>query len=65
MNWTEPSQRNKSKWPKKHMKIPGHKGNANENHFKFPPRSCLNGYHQEHQQQQMLKRNSHTLLVGM
>jgi tRNA splicing endonuclease len=37
-------QRKKSKWPKKHMKnmltIPGHTGNANQNHTKIPPHSC-------------------------
>jgi hypothetical protein len=49
---------------------PWHKGNANQNHIKILPHSCLNGYHQEHKQQQMLarmqgKRNPHTLLVGM
>jgi hypothetical protein len=51
--------------------IPGHKGNANQNHTKTLPHSCYNGYHQEHHQQQMLarmgagERNLHTLLVGM
>jgi hypothetical protein len=42
---------------KKHMKkmftIPGHKGNANQNHSKFPPHSCYNGCDQKHHQQQM------------
>jgi hypothetical protein len=45
---------------KKHMKkmltIPGHKGNANQNHTKIPPHTCWNCYHQEHHQQQMLAR---------
>jgi hypothetical protein len=27
--------------------IPGHKGNANQNHTKIPPRSNQNDYHQE------------------
>jgi hypothetical protein len=44
-NWTE---RNFSKEEfqlgKKHMKkfltIPGHNGNANQNHIKIPPHSC-------------------------
>jgi hypothetical protein len=52
------------------LTIPGHKGNANQNHITFLPHSCLNSYHQEHHHQQMLvsmqgKRNPHTLLVGM
>jgi hypothetical protein len=51
------------------MPIPGHKGNANQNHTKIPSHSYKNGYHQEHHQQQMLtrilgKRNAHTVLVG-
>jgi hypothetical protein len=58
---------------KKHeemLTIPGHKGNANQNHIKIPPHSCCNVCHQEHKQQQMLekmwgKRNACTLLVGM
>jgi hypothetical protein len=25
---------------KKHMTMPGHKGNANQNHIKIPPYSC-------------------------
>jgi hypothetical protein len=53
----------------KMLNILGHKGNANQNHTKIPPYSCLNSYNQEHHQQQMLarmqgKRNPHTLLVG-
>jgi hypothetical protein len=48
------------------LTIPTHKGNANQNHVKIPPHPCLNSYHQEHQQQQMLmrkqgKRNPQTL----
>jgi hypothetical protein len=38
------------------LTIPGHKGNANQNHIKIPPHLCQNGYHQEHKQQQMLTR---------
>jgi hypothetical protein len=50
--------------------IPGHKGNANQNHSKIPPHPCLNSCHQTHHQQQVLarmwgKRNPRTLLVGM
>jgi hypothetical protein len=33
----------KSKWPETHeelLNIPGHKGNANENHIKILPHSC-------------------------
>jgi hypothetical protein len=42
--WTKLSffQRKKSKWLKKHeemLNIPGHKGNANQNHIKIPPHS--------------------------
>jgi hypothetical protein len=36
-------QRKKSKWSKSHEKIltiPGHKGNANQNHTKIPPHPC-------------------------
>jgi hypothetical protein len=40
----------------KMLNIPGHKGNANQNHIKIPLHYCLNGYHQEHKQQQMLGR---------
>jgi hypothetical protein len=29
--------------------IPGHKGNASQNHVKISPHSCWNGYHQEEQ----------------
>jgi hypothetical protein len=36
--------------------IPGHKGNANQNHTIIPPHSCYNSYHQKHHQQQMLVR---------
>jgi hypothetical protein len=58
---------------KKHIKkiliIPGHKGNANQNHTKIPPHTCWNCCHQEHHQQMLAriqgKRNPHTLLVGM
>jgi hypothetical protein len=50
--------------------IPDPKRNTNQMHTKFPPHSCSNSYHQEHQQQQMLvkiqrKRHPHTLLVRM
>jgi hypothetical protein len=53
---------------KTHEEISGHKGNANQNYVKIPPHSCLNCYHQERKQQQMLvriwgKRNLRTLLV--
>jgi hypothetical protein len=44
---------------KKHenmLTISGHKGNANQNHTKIPPHSCLNSYHQKCHQQQMLAR---------
>jgi hypothetical protein len=44
---------------KKHEKMltmPGHKGNTNRNHTKIPPHFCLNCYHQEHHQQQILVR---------
>jgi hypothetical protein len=49
------------------LNIPGHNGNANQNHVKILPHSCHNSYHQEHKQQQMLvrkwrKRKPHTLL---
>jgi hypothetical protein len=30
---------------KEMINIPGHKGNANQNHIKSPPHSCYNGYH--------------------
>jgi hypothetical protein len=36
-------QRKKSKWLKTHeemLNIPGHKGNANQNHVKIPSHSC-------------------------
>jgi hypothetical protein len=36
-------QRKKSKWQKTQeemLNIPGHKGNANQNHVKIPPHSC-------------------------
>jgi hypothetical protein len=38
------------------LNIPGHKGNANQNYVKISPHFCYNGYHQEHNQQQMLAR---------
>jgi hypothetical protein len=49
--------------------IPGHKGNANQNHTKIPPHSCLDSYHEEHHKQQIsvrmqVKSNPHALLVG-
>jgi hypothetical protein len=44
MNWTELSQRKKSKWLKnlheEMLNISGHKGNANQNHVKISPHSC-------------------------
>jgi hypothetical protein len=60
----------KSKTHEEMLTIPGHKGNANQNNVNILPHSCLNGYHQVHEQQQMLvtmwgKRNPHTLWVGM
>jgi hypothetical protein len=36
-------QRKKSNWPKtreKMLTIPGHSGNANQNHTKIPPHPC-------------------------
>jgi hypothetical protein len=46
--------------------IPGHKGNANQNHTIILPHSSQNSKHQEHDHQQMQgKGNSHTLLEGM
>jgi hypothetical protein len=54
------------------LTIPGHQGNANQNHSKIPPHSNTidtnNTIHQEHHHQQMLarmwrKRNPHTLMV--
>jgi hypothetical protein len=30
---------------KKTLTIPGHKGNANQNHIKIPPHICWNGYY--------------------
>jgi hypothetical protein len=50
------------------LTIPDHKENANQNHNNNPPHPCLNHYHQEHQQQQILesmqgKRSPYTLLV--
>jgi UDP-N-acetyl-D-mannosaminuronic acid transferase (WecB/TagA/CpsF family) len=52
------------------LNLPSHNGKANQNYFKILLHSCLNGYHQEQKQQQMLvkmwgKSNPHTLLVGM
>jgi hypothetical protein len=52
------------------LTIPGHKGNANQNHTKSQPHSSQNSHNQEHQKQQMLARtrgksNLYTLLVGM
>jgi hypothetical protein len=47
--------------------IPGHKGNANQNHLKILPHSCLNGYHQEHKQQvlaRMWERKEPSYTVG-
>jgi hypothetical protein len=45
---------------KKHMKKFSKslaiKGNANQNHLKISPHSCLNDYHQEH------KQTSHDIL---
>jgi hypothetical protein len=41
---------------KEMFNMPGHKGNANQNHIKIPPHSCYNDYHQEHKQQQILAR---------
>jgi hypothetical protein len=41
---------------KKMLTIPGHKGNANQNHTKIPPHPCYNSHHQKHRQQQMLAR---------
>jgi hypothetical protein len=38
------------------LTIPGHKGNANQNHTKILPHSSQNGFHQEHKQQQMSER---------
>jgi hypothetical protein len=50
---------NKGKKEKKMYKemlnIPGHKGNANQNHIKFSPHSSQNGYYQEHKQQMLTK----------
>jgi hypothetical protein len=61
---------NSQKLQEEMLNIPGHKGNANKNHVKIPPHSALNGYDQEHTQQQMLARmgrekNPRTLLVGI
>jgi hypothetical protein len=52
------------------LTIPGQKGNPNQNHTKIPSYPCLNCYHKEHQQQQMLakmwgEKNPHTLLVAI
>jgi hypothetical protein len=52
------------------LNIIGHKGNANQNHVKILPHSCLTGYHQEHKQQKIAdedvaKQEPYTLLVGM
>jgi hypothetical protein len=50
------------------LTIPGHNGNANQNHTKIPPHTCQNSYHQEHQQQMARmweNKNPQTLLVGM
>jgi hypothetical protein len=38
------------------LTIPGHKGNANQNHVKISPHSCWNSYHQKHKQQKVLVR---------
>jgi hypothetical protein len=37
------------------LNIPGHKGNANQNHIKIPLHSYGNGYHQEHKQQMLVR----------
>jgi hypothetical protein len=51
------------------LTVPGHNGNANQNHTKIPSLYCKNGYHQECNQQMLVRlwgnRNPHTLLVGM
>jgi hypothetical protein len=39
----------------KMLTIPGYKGNANQNHTNILPHSYSNGYHQEHQQQVMVR----------
>jgi hypothetical protein len=38
---------NGQKTHEERLNIPGHKGNANGNHFKIPPYSHYNDYHQE------------------
>jgi hypothetical protein len=50
--------------------IPGHKGNANQNHTKILPHGCWNSYHQKHHLTKNVgedvgKWNPHKLLVGM
>jgi hypothetical protein len=60
----------KKKKSEKMLTIPGHKGNANQNHTKITPHSCWYSYHQKHHHQQTLARmwrkmNPHTLLVRM
>jgi hypothetical protein len=58
----EEVQMTKKKYEKM-ITIPGHKGNAYQNHIKIPPHSCLNNYHQELNNK--CRWNPHTLLVGM
>jgi hypothetical protein len=41
---------------KEMVTIPGHKGNANQNHIKILPYSCYHSHHQEYHQQQTLVR---------
>jgi hypothetical protein len=48
--WATELNRTFSNGQKTHEKvltIPGHKGNANQNHTKIPLQSCWNSYHQE------------------
>jgi hypothetical protein len=44
-------QTNKQKTHEIMLIIPGHKGNANQNHIKILPHSWYNSYHQEHHHQ--------------
>jgi hypothetical protein len=37
------------------LNIPGHKGNANQNHVKIPPHSSQNSDHQQHRQQMLVR----------
>jgi hypothetical protein len=39
----------------KMLTIPGHKGNANQNHTKILPHSYYNSHHPKHHQQQMFQ----------